>query len=99
MAGQVCWFEIPVTDPSRAATFYADVLGWETTPDGEGVTAPMPGVSRVHTFKKGVLNGAFLVVPEVATVGTKMTPLSTFYVDSIEDTVSKVEKHGGRLHL
>ncbi len=103
--GQICWFEVPVTDAKRAAVFYAAVLDWQTNPDDEGrETSIIPGVSKMHMFQKDSFHGAFLVVPEVANVlddkaPGKIAPLATFLVKSIEETLETVVKNGGRVHL
>ncbi|HVE93072.1 MAG TPA: VOC family protein [Actinomycetota bacterium] len=28
MAGKIVWFEIPVSDPQRAMSFYGELMGW-----------------------------------------------------------------------
>jgi len=105
MYGQICWFEVPVTSVSRAVAFYSSVLGWECS-DLEGKPSPSGREKSIHMFSKGNLHGAFLLLEEgrVATVagsGTpeKYVPVATFMVESIEETVKKVEAAGGKLHV
>ena len=44
--GQVCWFEIPVTDLERSKTFYETVLGTTMRPDDTGPN-PMVAFTRM----------------------------------------------------
>jgi len=87
---------VPATDVARASSFYKSVLGWDT--DGtatNGAPSPLDGVKTVHMFSKGLLHGAFLHVSEPSS-SDKVGPVATFMVDSIEDTLSKVESAGGK---
>ena len=105
MYGQICWFEVPVTSVTRAAAFYSSVLGWEC-PDLEGKPSPSGREKSIHMFSKGNLHGAFQLMEEdgvakVAGAGTpeKSVPVATFMVESIEETIKKVEAAGGKLHV
>jgi predicted enzyme related to lactoylglutathione lyase len=108
--GTICWYEIPVTDVSRASAFYSAVLGWSCN-SPEGTPAPGGYAKSVHMFNKGTgpgsLNGAFLLVHEgkgVANV-TEMgpdrqgVPITTYVVESIEETVKKIETAGGKVQM
>lgn len=106
--GEITWLEIPVTDPSRAQTFYRAVFGFEPTPN---TPQPMPGytdgVDGVYMFNKGKLFGAFVKMsrPEgVADVAdkeyvAKMPVLPTYMVEDLEGTLGVVVQSGGRLHM
>lgn len=72
----------------------------------------MPGVFEgtdgVHMFHKGKnLNGAFVKMskPEgvaaVADIGypSKMAAMASYLVESIDQTLKRVEEAGGRVHL
>ncbi|WYZ41658.1 hypothetical protein EsH8_V_000553 [Colletotrichum jinshuiense] len=102
--GQMCWLEVPVSDPGRAAEFYTAVLGWDCT--GTGMPSPTPGIKTVHFFNKGELHGGFLLMEEGNQIANhdeakpeRMAVLPTFCVQSIEETVAKAEKLGGRIHV
>ncbi|KIW63991.1 hypothetical protein PV04_08951 [Phialophora macrospora] len=101
--GQICWFEVPVTDVSRAATFYSTVLGWECN-NLEGTPSPSGREKSVHMFSKGALNGAFLLMKDDAMVAKfddskKAVPVATFLVSSIDETTKKIEAAGGQVNL
>lgn len=72
----------------------------------------MPGVFEgtdgVHMFHKGKnLNGAFVKMSKPAGVAAvvdtgypaKMAVLASYLVESIEETLKKVEEAGGMVHL
>lgn len=101
-----------MTSPTRAAKFYASVLGWESeaaaAADDASIKAlpsSLAGTESVHMFKKGSLHGCFLKVQGTATGSgdaTKGKPgvqgtVATFSVESIEDTLAKVEAGGGKV--
>ncbi|KAF6813023.1 glyoxalase bleomycin resistance protein dioxygenase [Colletotrichum sojae] len=102
--GQMCWLEVPVSDPARAARFYTTVLGWECAE--AGMPSPTPGIKTVHFFNKGDLHGGFLLMEagnQIAnhdeTNPDRMPVLPTFCVQSIEETLGKVERLGGRVRV
>lgn len=104
--GQICWYEVPVTSVSRAFAFYSSVLGWDCS-DLEGTPSPGNYAKSVHMFNKGHLNGAFLLIPNengvthVTNLGPpeQNVPVTTFLVESIEETIKKVEAAGGKVHM
>ncbi|ETI21036.1 hypothetical protein G647_07379 [Cladophialophora carrionii CBS 160.54] len=102
--GQICWFEVPVTDVARASAFYSKVLGWDCN-DLEGTPSPSGREKSVHMFSKGALHGAFLLardedgVAKLDDFHKKAAPIVTFMVDSIEETTKKIEDAGGRVNL
>lgn len=105
-SGQICWYEVPVTSVSRAFAFYSSVLGWNCS-DLEGTPSPGAYAKSVHMFNKGNLNGAFLLMPHengvanVTDLGPpeQNVPVTTFMVESIEETIKKVEAAGGKVHV
>lgn len=104
--GQICWFEVPVMSVSRASAFYSSVLGWECN-DQEGKPSPTGLEKSIHMFNKGMLHGAFLLLPDddaTAKVANqsppkKSVPVATFMVESIEETIKKVEAAGGKVNM
>jgi len=102
--GQICWFEIPVSDTARAAKFYTEIFGWNC--EMETMMSPAPGSTTVHMFNKGNLHGAFLLMDEGkhllnvdAADPKKLAVLTTLCVSSIDETLEKIGKSGGKTHV
>ena len=103
-SGTICWFEVPITDIARAAAFYEAVLGWECSQatDGSGTSSTINPSVSVHMFTKGPLHGCFVKVARVTSIAdaadhTVMTPLATFKVDNVNETLDVVTKNGGKV--
>src|SRR5262249_16685250 len=82
-------FEIPVDDPDRAEAFYANVFGWafQRYPG-----APQYyGMATTGENTPGI-NGALFQRTDDANETTL-----TMTVDSIEDTLKKIEAEGGQV--
>lgn len=93
---RVVHFEIPVDDLARAKAFYGDIFGWElqTMPIGEGeyttvTTTPIDEKTMIPT-EPGGINGGLMGRSEDTPV-----PVITIGVDSIDDSLDKVEASGG----
>ena len=105
-AGTICWFEVPITDVARAAAFYKAVLGWECNQATDDTGTPShiaQGVS-VHMFTKDALHGCFVKLARVTSIADPsdhsiMTPMATFKVDNINETLDVVTKNGGKVIL
>ncbi|GKT60477.1 glyoxalase bleomycin resistance protein dioxygenase [Colletotrichum tofieldiae] len=102
--GQMCFLEVPVSDPVRAAAFYTAVLGWNCAE--AGMPSPTPGIKTVHFFNKGELHGGFLLMEDGNQIAghdaarpERMAVLPTFCVRDIEGSVAEVERLGGRVHV
>ncbi|KND86772.1 27 kDa antigen Cfp30B [Tolypocladium ophioglossoides CBS 100239] len=100
--GEICWFEIPVSDASRAQKLYTDIFGWECK--DEPVPRGDNGVKSMHFFNKASVHGAFLLMEE----GHQQTqyrkldkevlpPLVTLCVEECNETLDKVKAHGGKM--
>jgi uncharacterized protein len=90
-AGVPCWVDTAQPDPEAAATFYADLFGWE-------LEDRMPADSPGHYFV-AQLRGA-----DVAAVGSQpegMPPIPAWntyvWVDSADATAAKVKEAGGQV--
>ncbi|KAH7324505.1 Glyoxalase/Bleomycin resistance protein/Dihydroxybiphenyl dioxygenase [Stachybotrys elegans] len=103
--GKICWFEIPVSNVSRAKQFYTDVMGWEMLAE-----APPPDKSPIksmHFFRKGEgFNGAFLEVESDhhLRVYDEAKPraipvLATFCVRDCDATLNLISELGGKTIL
>ncbi|RYP63525.1 hypothetical protein DL769_006946 [Monosporascus sp. CRB-8-3] len=97
--GEICWFEIPVSDLSRAQKLYTAVFDWKCNPDGTPQNSD--GVKSMHFFKKGGVQGAFLLIqegyqiPQYGKPGKEvLPPLPTFRVKDCEETLRKVQDNG-----
>jgi len=84
--GKICYIEIPATDIEHSAAFYQKVFGWQLRKRGDGATAFDDGVGQVSgTWRLGR--------PPASTPGL----LIYVMVDSVEDTIKKVEANGGEI--
>lgn len=107
MIGQIWWLEVPCKSVPRAAGFYSAVLGWKCPDPEKGTPARAPGIEMVHVFNCGMLNGAFSKMAsedDVASVADsakqgRMPVLATYLVQTIDETLAKVEEAGGKVHV
>jgi predicted enzyme related to lactoylglutathione lyase len=84
--GKVCYIEIPAADIQTSASFYQSVFGWNIRTRGDGSVAFDDGVGEVSgTWIKGR--------PPMTEVGL----LIYIMVDSVADTVDKVQASGGTI--
>jgi len=92
MANQVNWFEIPTTDLIRAKTFYEKVLGCELSLQDMG-----PLKMAWFPMEQDAPNATGTLVQHEAYTPSHKGTLVYFAVDSIEDTLAKVEREGGKI--
>ena len=85
-----------MTDVARASGFYSSVLGWESDPSSAGTPSSLAGTKSVHFFSKGVMHGAFHLRDSAGVDAARPGAVTTFLVDSIEDSLAKVEAAGGK---
>ncbi|KIW96342.1 uncharacterized protein Z519_03411 [Cladophialophora bantiana CBS 173.52] len=107
--GQICFIEVPVTSVSRASAFYSSVLGWICDDlDGKPVPSGLANHAKsIHMFNKGALHGGFLLqthengVAKITELGPpeQDVPVMTFLVESIDETLKKVESAGGKMYI
>jgi predicted enzyme related to lactoylglutathione lyase len=106
--GEICWLEVPVTNPSRAMAFYRAVFNWQPVhADGQPTPAYMDGIEGVYLFSKGKLSGAFLKLAnnsDVASVADVKSParsavLPYLMVEDVDAALGEVEKNGGQVHV
>ncbi|MEJ0021683.1 MAG: VOC family protein [Candidatus Doudnabacteria bacterium] len=92
---KVVHFEIPFDDKDRAMKFYKENFGWELNDLG----AKMGNYVLAHTAKtdkdnmvedKGAINGGMF-----QRSATAHAPAIVISVDSIDETIKKVESAGG----
>ncbi|MBB5858178.1 VOC family protein [Amycolatopsis umgeniensis] len=94
MTGRVVHFEIPFEDGDRARGFYREVFGWKAdTLPGMGYTMVSSGPTAETGMpsEPGFINGGMLSREVSAAAG----PVIVLDVDSIDDTLTVIEKQGG----
>ena len=87
---RVIHFEIPASDPERAANFYRKAFGWKI----EKWPGPME-YWLVTTGPEGTpgINGGLTRPREGQSAGT----LNTVAVESLDQTMKKIEQRGGKI--
>jgi uncharacterized protein len=92
---KVVHFEIPADDLERARKFYKNVFKWEMQPmpDMNYTIVRTTEVDSQTRMPKepGAINGGMPQRSE-----TLKAPMVTIAVDSIDDTLKKIEKGGGK---
>lgn len=93
MSGRVVHFEIPFDDGERARGFYREAFGWSVSQMPEfDYTAASTGPSGDQgPTEPGYINGGMFKRDG----GPLSGPVITIEVDSIEDTLAKIESLGG----
>ena len=93
---KVVHFEIPVDDRARAKEFYASVFEWDVqdTDMGGGSVYTLAGTvavdEKMQPKESGAINGGLMDRTSDLSV-----PVITIGVDSIDDSLKKVEAGGG----
>lgn len=90
---KVVHFEIPTDDLSRAKEFYSSVFGWELQTMEEmqyTVVRTTPVDESQMPTEPGAINGGMMQ----RTADTP-TPVLTVGVDSVDDSLKKIEAGGG----
>ncbi|KUJ20176.1 Glyoxalase/Bleomycin resistance protein/Dihydroxybiphenyl dioxygenase [Mollisia scopiformis] len=101
MINLISWTDIPVTDISRAKEFYSTIFGWTFPTFGPPPTEPVTQA----LFKKGSMNGSFILVePEkmISSVTSEESCVAvrvTITVESVDEKIVEIEKAGGKLYL
>jgi hypothetical protein len=94
MTGRIVHFEIPFDDGDRAKAFYRDVFGWKTQEVPEmqytmAMTGPVGEGGMPN--EPGYINGGMFQRTDNINV-----PVLTIDVDSIDETLPKIESNGGK---
>ena len=93
---KVVHFEIPVDDRARAKEFYASIFEWDVQDSdmGGGAVYTMAGTvavdEKMQPKESGAINGGLMDRTSQLSV-----PVITIGVDSIDDSLKKVEAGGG----
>jgi predicted enzyme related to lactoylglutathione lyase len=94
MNGRVVHFEIPYDDGERARSFYTEAFGWQVQEMPEmdyTLVVSGPSGDRGPT-EPGYINGGMIARANAAT----SAPTMAIDVDSIDETLTKVEQLGGK---
>ena len=86
-------FEIPVDDRDRASAFYATVFGWQMNHMPEmkyTMIGTVPVDEHQMPTEPGAINGGLMQRTEATPA-----PVVTISVDSVDDSLKKVEAEGG----
>ena len=83
--GKICYLEIPTVDVRGSAAFYENVFGWQIRTRSDGSVAFDDGVGEV--------SGSWVQGRPTAGPGV----LIYIMVDSVQDTIDKVNAHGGSI--
>ena len=89
--GQVCWFEIPVTDLDRAKAFYEAVLGMTMNRDDNG-----PNPMIMFTSMSDPVASGHLYPGKPAAEGAGNT-VHLVALDPLEDVMNRVAPAGGKI--
>lgn len=92
---KVVHFEIPFDDKARAQKFYSETFDWKLTemPEMNYVMAQTAAVDENQMPKEpGAINGGLFQRPKEAP-----HPVLYVAVASVEETLTKVEKAGGKV--
>ena len=89
MANKLCYFELLVSDVSKAKDFYTKVFDWKIKPSG------MAGTHDYHDIDTGAEpSGGLMRKPDEAPAHMLTTYI---LVDSIDDTLKRVAEAGGQV--
>lgn len=93
MSGNFFWYELVTTDTQAAATFYNDVIGWNTQDSG------VPGANYTLFRVKDQGVAGLMAIPSEAG-GQGMHPFWIGYVavDDVPLAVDRIVNAGGKLH-
>jgi|SRR3954471_2687163 predicted enzyme related to lactoylglutathione lyase len=84
--GKICYIEIPADDIDRSVAFYQEVFAWNVRQRGDGSRAFDDGVGQVSgTWRAG------------RKPMTEVGLLIYVMVDSVAETIGKIEKAGGTI--
>jgi predicted enzyme related to lactoylglutathione lyase len=90
--GHFVWYELMVPDPSAAAAFYGDVVGWKTQPFNEG-TEPY----TMWVGSQGPLGGTVKLDEEMKKRGVPPHWMAHVNVDDVDATVAQAKKRGAKV--
>jgi uncharacterized protein len=94
MTNGVIWYELLTTEPTAAATFYRNVLGWHAADSGQ------PGMDYRILSMNGVAVGGLMPIPPGARKsGMRPVWLSYIHVPNVDRSVASIVAGGGAEHM
>jgi predicted enzyme related to lactoylglutathione lyase len=94
MPDQFFWHELMTSDPKAAQKFYSDVVGWTTQDTG------VAGQQYTLFNVKGQgIAGMLTITPDMAQHGARPGWLGYVSVDDVDQTLSRIKKEGGNVHI
>jgi len=90
--GRWLWYELVTPDLAAAEPFYADVVGWTTTPFEGSPTGPYTMFVRPDGVPEA---GAMTLPDELAATGVPPHWMAYVGVTALEPVVADVVRHGG----
>jgi hypothetical protein len=90
--GSFVWYDHLTPKPEAAIAFYADVVGWQTQPFGEGSHYVM------WVGPQGPLGGVMELPDEAAKMGAPPHWMGNVQVENVDATVALIKKLGGKIH-
>ncbi|WP_436497789.1 VOC family protein [Actinokineospora sp. HUAS TT18] len=95
MSGRVVHFEVPFGDGGRAKAFYQEVFGWkiQEMPEMDYTIVSTGPSGEQGPTESGYINGGMFARDESQWAPT---PVLVIDVDSIDDALAEVGKHGGK---
>ena len=93
---KIVHFEVPWDDEKRSQKFYEEIFGWHMVPmPGAGYTIVHTGPTDDKTGmnkEPGFINGGMFKRDNA-----RKTPVLTIDVQSIDETIKKIESMGGKM--
>jgi predicted enzyme related to lactoylglutathione lyase len=91
---------IPVSDPTRAQSFYTAVFGWKCMETSS--PSLLEGIKETYYFTKGgSLYGCFFLANEPKTTRSSDSAIgvhTVFSVKDVEESLVLIQKNGGKKH-
>jgi uncharacterized protein len=94
MPNQFFWHELMTSDTKAAQKFYGDVVGWSAQDAGVGGQS----YTIFNAGGQGV-GGMLAISPDMAKHGARPGWLGYISVDNVDQTVSRIKKEGGQVHI
>lgn len=92
--GSFIWYELMTKDPTGAAKFYGDVVGWTV-----GESAPGPVEYRMLGAPDGHIGGMLTLTDEICEGGAFPTWLPYLGVDDVDAAAARFAAAGGKIQF
>ena len=92
-AGDFVWYELLTSDPDKAATFYAKVIGLEAKDSG------MEGYWLFDAPGGGQVGGMMKIDDDMAANGARPAWFGYINVDDVDSAAATIKEKGGAIHI